>query len=111
MRQRLQAKSPIKLSSAMRMVTEYFKSRLLPGTIYSGPAKIADTAASGIVATTNVDQLALWRAVTIPDDFVLLEPDPMANTFFSPIWSRHEKQVQIRPLHVEKDSWPHGGTK
>ena len=88
----------------MRQVVDYSKNRLLPGTVYSGPSDIAIAAGSSKLQTMDVNQLALWRSVAIPEDLPIIEPYPLKSSFFSPIWSRHEKQVQIMPLHVEKDS-------
>ena len=47
-RGKVRAKPAVVLTSQMRNVTEYMKSRLVPGVIYGAPADLIDAAAQDI---------------------------------------------------------------
>jgi hypothetical protein len=102
-RAKVRAKPASNVSTHLRMVVDYFKGRLSPGTIFSCPLAIADAARDGTFEKQDLSGIILWRAATPPEDDGM-EPDWSSTAFFSPVSSPHLGMVQILPLHVSKSS-------
>ena len=101
-RKNLQAVLSVPVSSNMKMLVDYVKQRFIPGRVFSAPTALVDAAISKEVAVGSINQLALWDALTPPAATEM--PLVRNSTFFSPVYTRHEKLAQKLPLHVEKDS-------